>query len=272
MFRLSFVKSRYHGSAVRGLNRFKSININEPRKQTYSSFSRSSFSSGDATLYSIIGINVAVWSMWKYAETDRRLQKFMLQNFTTSGHDVVKNGRVDTLLWCVFSHKDGWHLFGNCFTLYFFGNSVISVLGPMKFLTFYTAAGVFASTCQVLVPYYRKAIREHSNRNSWTFDAGRRWWGDSDIWTRCLGASGAISGVVMTSIAFFPRQLIYVYGVLPVPAALFGLAYVLKDVLGIVQQDSSSGVGHAAHLGGAAAGLAYGLYQLLRMRRMRWRK
>ena len=73
-----------------------------------------------------------------------------------------------------------------------------------------------------------------------------------------LGASGAINAIVAWYIAVAPRSMIYLYGVLPIPAALFGVAYLGFDAYSLYSGDS--GMGNAAHLGGAAFG---GLWYIL---------
>jgi len=155
-------------------------------------------------------------------------------------------------------------------TLYFFGNTLLAVLGPGKFFMFYNASAVVASLAQVAQPYYYASMRKYKKSDG-TFDTSwvRSWWGSSDMHTRSLGASGAISAVVMTSIALFPKQIVYFYGFIPIPATLFGIGYVLKDLIGLA--DDSSSIGHAAHLGGAACGLLYGLKVALQIRRGKFR-
>jgi len=259
---------------ARNANRFtlnvNASSFNRTRAQPHSSI-RSTTSSmfGDRSglysflgpqtlIYLIIGANVGVWATWKQVEQSgsRKYTQFMLNNFTTSPNSVFSEYRIHTLLSCAYSHASGWHLFGNMVTLYFFGNTVLAVLGPSKFLMFYNSSAVVASLAQVACGSFD---------TSWV----RSWWGSSDMHTRSLGASGAISAIVMTSIALFPKQVVYFYGFIPIPATVFGVGFVLKDLLGLA--DNSSSIGHAAHLGGAACGLLYGLATVWQIRRGKFR-
>lgn len=223
-------------------------------------------------IYLIIGANVGVWAAWKQCEQSgsRRYTQFMLNNFTTSPSAVFNEGRIHTLLSCAYSHASGYHLLGNMVTLYFFGSTVLAVLGPAKFFMFYNASAVVSSVAQAVQPYYYSTVRKYK-KSAGTLDSSwvRNWWGNSDMHTRSLGASGAVSAVVMTSIALFPKQVVYFYGFIPIPATLFGIGYIVKDMIGL--SDSSSSIGHAAHLGGAACGIAYGALTVLKLRKGRYK-
>jgi membrane associated rhomboid family serine protease len=74
-----------------------------------------------------------------------------------------------------------------------------------------------------------------------------------------LGASGAISGVVLLFALMFPREKILIFGILPIPAIWGAVAFVALDVWGLVAQARGGGlpIGHGAHLGGALTGLLY---------------
>lgn len=210
--------------------------------------------SSNAPVYGLIGMNVGVWGLWKMAEQDRKLMNIMTKHFTVSSRGVLNQGLLHTLFTSTISHYDGWHLFANCFTLYFFGGNILAALGLRKFMSLYVGGGIFASLSQVV----------------WPFVTPRSWpaYLRGDKYSQALGASGSVSAVVATSVFMFPTQLIYVYGIFPVPAALFGLFYISKDLIGLFQ--GGSGVGNAAHLGGAAYGAAF-LFMLKMRRRDRFR-
>ncbi len=218
------------------------------RKQYKSTYFPSSNNS-NAAVYGLIGVNIGVWGLWKAAESDRNAYRFMTKHFTVSSRGVIDQRLLHTLLTSTFSHVDGWHLFANMFTLYFFGTNVVASIGIRKFLSLYIGGGLFASGCQV----------------AWPLLTPRSWpaYLRGDRFNQALGASGSVSAIVANSVFMFPTQLIYVYGVLPVPAVLFGVFYIGKDLVGLF--DGGSGVGNAAHLGGAAYGVAFLLY--LRTRR-----
>lgn len=49
-----------------------------------------------------------------------------------------------------------------------------------------------------------------------------------------LGASAAVNAIVMLQVMLYPREMIYIYMVLPVPAAAFGLLYIVGDMFGML--------------------------------------
>ena len=177
----------------------------------------------------IIGTNCAVFALWKLSESDSQAHRWMIRHFTVVPASVFSYPH--TAVTSIFSHMDGWHLFGNCLTLFFFGPEVIGALGARTFLQLYLGAGVFASGCQAL----------SSRRN-----------------TPALGASGALNAVVIWSVLSNPWALIIIpieFLPIPMPACVFGLFYIGKDVYGM--QSGDTRIGHGAHLGGAAVGIAH---------------
>jgi membrane associated rhomboid family serine protease len=101
---------------------------------------------------------------------------------------------------------------------------------------------MFSSVCFVLWP--------HLIPKSWPA------YYNYDARSPALGASGAVNAVIMWSVCSFPRNMIYLYGIVPIPAAIAGLGFVGMDAYALYS-GSTSGVGNSAHLGGAAFGLAF---------------
>ena len=75
-----------------------------------------------------------------------------------------------------------------------------------------------------------------------------------------LGASGAIYSVLFAYAVFFPRSIIYIWGLIPVPAPVMVLIYAVIEFLS--QFNPASGVAHMTHLFGF---LAAWLYFVIRM-------
>jgi membrane associated rhomboid family serine protease len=71
-----------------------------------------------------------------------------------------------------------------------------------------------------------------------------------------LGASGAISGVVILFSLMIPQARILLLGIIPMPAIVGALLFVGLDIIGLVAQTEGGGlpIGHGAHLSGALAG------------------
>jgi rhomboid-like protein len=211
--------------------------------------------SGNGLLMNIVVLNVGVFGAWQLAEGDRSLRRFMNEHFTVSPGGV-KQGKVHTLVTAMFSHESGWHLFANMFTLYFFGAEALALLGARQFLILYLGGGTFSSMCHVAWPYFTP--KSWPSRYSYQRHAP------------ALGASGAVGAAIAYAISAFPTRIIYVYMVVPIPAAIFGLLYIANDAFGLY--DGKGQVGNAAHLGGAAYGLSYFALSKLRGSRMRFRR
>lgn len=77
-----------------------------------------------------------------------------------------------------------------------------------------------------------------------------------------VGASGAIAGLILLFALMFPKEKIYFFGVIPIPALFGALAFIGLDLWGVVAQSQGGGlpIGHGAHLGGAFTGVAYYFY------------
>ncbi|MCB0393487.1 MAG: rhomboid family intramembrane serine protease [Bdellovibrionales bacterium] len=171
---------------------------------------------------------------------------FLEDNFLVSANAVLE-GRWWTLLTANFSHNLGIHFLFNMIVLMNFGPIIESILGRARFFVFYMVAGTCGSLGHVAVSLF--VLRDPS--------------------IAALGASGALAGVILFFSLAFPRERLYIFGLIPIPAILGAIAFVGFDVWGLIAQSHGGGlpIGHGAHLGGAAAGLVY--FFIERKRRQR---
>jgi hypothetical protein len=74
-----------------------------------------------------------------------------------------------------------------------------------------------------------------------------------------LGASGAITGVIIIYVMHFPKRLLYIWGIVPVPVWAFGVFFVLSDLFGMGRsaKPGEPEVAYEAHLAGALFGFLY---------------
>jgi membrane associated rhomboid family serine protease len=182
----------------------------------------------------IIMLNVFVFLMWIIIDT-----QFMINNFLVST-DSILQGRVWTLITSVFSHNLPFHLLINMLVLFSFGRVMEGILGPKRFLSLYFIAGIMGSLSHC---FTSSIILSNSSLPA-------------------LGASGAISGILVFFSLMFPKQLIYIFGLIPIPAMVGTIIFVSIDLVGLFTQAAGSSVpiGHGAHLGGALAGFIYFRY------------
>ena len=207
----------------------------------------------DYVVPSIIALNGGIFGLWYLGRDNYSLRMFMMNNFTMVPHNVIRNPLRygHTLFTSIFSHSDPWHCFANMFTLYFFGSSSVAFLGATRFLGLYACSGLASSiSCIAWANMSRGGFS--GSRHGYRY-GGR---GSGVYFSPVLGASGAINGIVMHNIATFPKATVMLYGVIPLPAAVFGLMFVLKDTYEF-QTGTGGNTANIAHLGGAFMGLVY---------------
>lgn len=127
-----------------------------------------------------------------------------------------------------FLHVDWLHLGFNMYALYLFGKVVDSSFGTLNFVLIYFASLIAGSMYSL---YQHKRIPYYS----------------------AVGASGAVSGVIFSSIMLYPSmELIMLPIPVPIPGYVFGVGYLLYSIYGMKNQVGN--IGHSAHLGGAIGG------------------
>jgi hypothetical protein len=158
---------------------------------------------------------------------------------------------IAPFLTCMFLHGGWWHLIGNMWFLWIFGDNVEDTLGSVRFLLFYLLCGLVAGAVQYLAQPA------------------------SALPT--VGASGAIAGVLGAYALLFPGAriltlvpIVFVLQVIEVPSVvMLGIWFLMQVLNGSVATLGAvtAGVAWWAHIGGFLAGL--GLVLALRPRRTR---
>ncbi|MHB1037296.1 MAG: rhomboid family intramembrane serine protease [Pirellulales bacterium] len=123
------------------------------------------------------------------------------------------------------------HIGFNMLVLWMFGREVEMVYGRWELLRLYLTMLGLASVVW--------AITEVVQGNVNTF---------------LVGASGAVTGVVILFALNFPRRTLLLFFVLPVPAWVAAIGMVLLDFFGAIRPGQ---VAHSAHLAGAAFAFVY---------------
>lgn len=139
----------------------------------------------------------------------------------------IRAGEQYRMITSAFLHGDMGHLFFNMLTLYFFAPVVIMYLGTLSFLLIYFSSLICGS---LLTLYFHK----------------------NDYNYRAIGASGAIMGVLYAAILLRPDMQLAIFFVIPMPAYVFGIGYLLYTIYGM--RSKSDNIGHTAHFGGAIGG------------------
>ncbi|CAA9195371.1 rhomboid family intramembrane serine protease [Flavobacterium collinsii] len=139
----------------------------------------------------------------------------------------IRSGEQIRMLSSGFLHADMMHLLFNMLTLWFFAPVVLQWLGNFSFLLIYFGSLIFGSLLTMLF---------HKNDYSY----------------RAVGASGAVTGVLYSAILLQPDMMLGIFFVIPMPAYLFGILYLLYSIYGMKAKNDN--IGHTAHFGGAIGG------------------
>jgi len=204
----------------------------------------------------LIGVNVAVWMLIQGMGTDPQLAKSVCELGLTPaeylgrvlpGTTVPLSPHASCVLgvernWyapltSMFLHGGWFHLIGNMWFLWVFGNNVEDSMGRGRFLAFYVLCGFAAAAVQTFL--------------------------NPASPIPMVGASGAISGVMGAYVLLYPRVQIRVLVVLIIfftrirlPAfVMLGLWFGMQLLGGAAAAGSETGgVAFGAHVGGFIAG------------------
>ncbi len=153
--------------------------------------------------------------------------------------EIVRGEGLYTLITSQFAHAGFWHLLCNMLFLRAFGDRVEDRIGRLRFLGSYLLLGVVAGLAHVFADVHSAVP--------------------------CVGASGAVSGIMGVYLVLFPITTVRVvlfYWTIPVPALLYlGIWFAVQTTIPF-----TSNVAVAAHLGGFLAGaLLGGVIRALRL-------
>ena len=129
-----------------------------------------------------------------------------------------------TALTYMFLHGGWAHIIFNMLALYIFGPRLEARIGGKRFLGLYFTSGLVGA----LACFYSPAIP-------------------------VIGASGAVLGVSFAYARYWPRDIVLIYGIIPMTTRMMVIAYALLSVGGVFF-GFEQGVAHLGHLGGLAGG------------------
>ena len=136
-----------------------------------------------------------------------------------------------TAVTAMFAHASFGHILFNMIALYVFGPRLEARLGGARFLGLYFASGLMGALLCLLQP-------QHA----------------------VLGASGAIFGVSLGYARYWPRDVVYIWGILPMTTRTMVFVFALLSVGGAISPvplPFMGNVAHLGHLGGFVGGWLY---------------
>jgi len=166
-----------------------------------------------------------------------------------NAYQVVHRKEYYRVITHAFIHADFIHLFFNMYVLYLFGNAVEGIFTNRKVFEYYFPSLEFWGTSNGYLYFILlylggilfavlPSIRKHKDNPSYN----------------SLGASGAVSAVVMAFILLLPTQDLYLFFIpIGIPGFIFGAAYLFYEYY--MSKKGGTGIAHDAHFTGAIFGL-----------------
>lgn len=138
----------------------------------------------------------------------------------------------------MFLHGGFWHLLGNMWSLYIFGDNIEDQLGPLRYLLFYLLCGLTSGLTHLFLNL------------------------SSNVPT--IGASGAIAGVMGAYFILYPRSkilalipIIIIPYFIEIPAFFFLGIWLFFQLLNAAGSNGAGGIAWWAHIGGFIFGIIF---------------
>ena len=157
------------------------------------------------------------------------INRNILHKFIFKPYNVIKEKKIYLFLTSGIIHADIKHLLFNMLTFYFFAFDLERTIGELYFTCIYIGSLIISH-----IPTFLK----HKNNKNYS----------------SLGASGAISGIIFSSILIYPTNKIMILPIpLPLPSYIFGIIYILWGI--IANKKANDNINHIAHISGAISGI-----------------
>ena len=191
----------------------------------------------------IIGLNVLVYLI-QITQAGQAEQFIYIYGLVPARYSVPRIAsyfstaqQLFSLISFMFLHGGFWHLLGNMWSLYIFGDNIEDHLGSLRYLIFYLLCGLASGLSHLI-------LNLHSN-------------------VPTLGASGAIAGVMGAYFLLFPKSriltlipILFIPFFIEIPAYFFlGIWFFLQFLSAAGSYGSAGGIAWWAHIGGFISGM-----------------
>lgn len=198
----------------------------------------------DISITLIITAVTVIASLYGFSNPEKIRQLLM------NPYAVVNHKEYKRVLAHGFLHADYIHLFFNMFIFYQFGEMVElvftslgefrSVFGFDHFWGVTTGRILFAVLYfGAIVAGALPSLLKHRNNPDYN----------------SLGASGAVSAILIVFILMFPMAQLALFFIIPMPAFVAGILFFIYE--GYMNKRGGTGIAHDAHLYGAVFGLVF---------------
>ncbi|MGD2124450.1 MAG: rhomboid family intramembrane serine protease [Desulfobacteraceae bacterium] len=193
----------------------------------------------------LIGLNVLLFFV-QIMQGPRQTQFILTYGLVPARYSIPEIGaffsfpqQVFAFVSFMFLHGGFWHLLGNMWSLYIFGDNVEDRLGPLRYLLFYLLCGWASGLFHLFTNWH------------------------SQIPT--IGASGAIAGVMGAYLILYPRSKIltlipifFIPYFIEVPAFFFlGIWFAIQFLSAAGSTGQMGGIAWWAHVGGFISGIIF---------------
>jgi membrane associated rhomboid family serine protease len=169
------------------------------------------------------------YSAWRKPELFNKL--------LLSPYIIVRSKQYYRMLTYGFVHGNWSHLIVNMLVFLSFSDALIYYFGmiwyssgKLMFIILYLSAIVVSSIYDVI---------KYKDNSAYS----------------AVGASGATSAIIFASMLFQPWNMIYFFGIIPIPSIIFGIIYLIYSY--VMGQKSIDNIGHNAHFWGAVYGFLF---------------
>ncbi len=178
-------------------------------------------SSFASILIFISTIGISIYAMYQ--------NQSLYRNWSLSPYHIIHEKKYYQVITSGFLHADWMHLLFNMLSFYFFAFRLESQIGAFRFFIIYFLSMIAGNISTI-----------YKNKN--------------DPYYRSIGASGAVSGIIFSSILFTPTAKMMMFPIpIPFPAWLFAILYIVWSQFAAKKSDDM--INHSAHIYGAIAGM-----------------
>lgn len=161
----------------------------------------------------------------------------LMNHLQFNASKIVQGKEYHRLITHAFVHANWEHLFVNMIVLFSFGRAIESYFryffgsNQLQYFVLLYLGGILSSNIYALIKH----------RNNFFYNS--------------VGASGAVSAVLFAAIFFDPWNMIYFFGILPIPGIVFAVLYLVYSYH--MSHKQTDNVAHDAHFLGALFGFLF---------------